>query len=749
MWTQRRLFSWPSLQRHATSHCSLGGSDGPIAEKRPHHVPFGAVPGQNRGSNPFPVPRMREDPWFWLRDDDRKNADVLAHLKKENEYAAQKTAHLEGLRDALFEEHKSHLKETDDQPPYLSGGFFYYTRTVQGLSYKIHCRRPAVPGAHVPDPGSQEEVLLDENKVAEGTSHCDIRSVKPSPDHKFLAYAVDFSGNEVYQVRVLDISSGDFIPGPVADMAGNLAWGDSATLFYLTQDETLRPYRAWRHSLGTAAAEDELLLEEPDGQFYMGLSKSLSGRFIYVSACSGETYEMHSLDLASKDKSSLCVIQPRKFGLRYSVEHDGRDGLYIWTNKDGAINNRLMHAPIASCSSDKWIEAIPYDPSRMIEDVSVFKDFVVLEGRQGGLTRLWIMDVDANTGRVAPSSLRQVDFKEELYEVSTSINRVFNTPFLRIDYSSLTTPTQWIDLDMRSGASPRDILVKEQEVPNFDRTQYVCRRVFATAPDKTQIPMSIVHRRDLYGDAGCVGATPPTPKPVHLYGYGSYGICIDPHFSRFVLPYLDRGMIYVIAHVRGGGEMGRFWYEEEGKYLTKRNTFSDFIACAEHLVDNGFTTPDIMSCEGRSAGGMLVGNVVNMRPDLFKAVIAGVPFVDIMNTMCDPTIPLTTNEWEEWGNPNEPKYFDYMLSYSPVDNVREQEYPNILITAGLHDPRVPYWEPAKWATKLRAHKTDNGVIIAKFDLDSGHFSASDRYRYMREKAYDQAFVLNQLGVEKP
>jgi len=277
---------------------------------------------------------------------------------------------------------------------------------------------------------------------------------------------------------------------------------------------------------------------------------------------------------------------------------------------------------------------------------------------------------------------------------------------------------------------------------------YVCRRLFATAPDKTQIPMSIVHRKDLYGDAASDGAAPPAPKPLHLWGYGSYGISMDPHFNKFVLPYLDRGMIYCIAHIRGGGEMGRYWYEEEGKYLMKRNTFSDFIACAEHLVDNGFTSPDIMSCEGRSAGGMLVGNVVNMRPDLFKAVIAGVPFVDIMNTMCDPSIPLTTNEWEEWGNPNEPKYFDYMLSYSPTDNIREQAHPNVLITAGLHDPRVPYWEPAKWATKLRFTNTGSGLILAKFDLDSGHFSASDRYRYMREKAYDQAFVLDQLGVVK-
>lgn len=289
--------------------------------------------------------------------------------------------------------------------------------------------------------------------------------------------------------------------------------------------------------------------------------------------------------------------------------------------------------------------------------------------------------------------------------------------------------------------------VKERPVPNFDRSLYECKRVFATAPDKTQIPISIVHRRDLYKDDGDgESGKPPVPKPMMLYGYGSYGICIDPGFHKLILPYLDRGMIYCIAHIRGGGEMGRFWYEEQGKYLTKRNTFQDFISCAEYLVDNGYTKPSLLAAEGRSAGGLLIGNVVNWRPDLFQAVVAGVPFVDLMNTMCDPTIPLTTGEWEEWGNPNENKYFDYMLSYSPYDNVRAQPYPHILITAGLHDPRVAYWEPAKWASKLRSLKTSDTHVICKFDLDSGHFSASDRYKYIREKAFDQAFVLHKLGL---
>jgi len=379
-------------------------------------------------------------------------------------------------------------------------------------------------------------------------------------------------------------------------------------------------------------------------------------------------------------------------------------------------------------------------PSRWIEDVSVFKEHLVLEGRQGGLTQIWLLDMDA--GCVNPESLRCVTFDEELFTVGTSVNKDFDTHFVRITYSSLTTPNRWLDLDMRVGADPRETLIKEQPVLNFDRSLYVCKRMFATAPDKTQIPMSLVHRRDLY-DAD---KESPAPKPMMLYGYGSYGLCMDPSFNRLTLPYLDRGMIYCIAHIRGGGEMGRYWYEEQGKYLTKRNTFQDFVSCAEHLVDKGITAPNLLSAEGRSAGGLLMGNVVNMRPDLFEVIVTGVPFVDLMTTMCDPTIPLTCGEWEEWGNPNEDKYFDYMLSYSPYDNVRAQPYPHMLITAGLHDPRVAYWEPAKWASKIRYFKTNSTHVIVKMDLDSGHFSASDRYKYIREKAYDQAFILAKLGL---
>jgi oligopeptidase B len=666
----------------------------------------------------------------------------------------QELAGLESLRSTLYAEHISHLKETDDRAACRKGGFFYYTRTVKGASYKLHCRKATKGAERVPEEDAVEEVLLDENALAEGKSHCDVRSVKTSPNHALLCYAVDFTGDEVYQLQVVDLLTGEMLPGArfPEKIARSLSWGDDGTIFYLTQDAQLRPFKMWRHKLAADGdATDDLLFTEDDEQYWLGMGKSRSGRFMFAASGSSETSEAHFIDLHAPGAgdAQLTVVQPRTFGLRYDLEHDGADGFLVWTNKDGAINNRLMRAPVGAPAAASWEEVIPYDADRKIADVDVFKSHCVMEGRKDGLTQLWILDKDPATGAVDGASLRQVTFDEELYECGVSTNKEYDTPYCRIHYSSLTTPTQWLDMDMNDMSSKT--LIKEQAVLNFDRSLYVCRRVYATAPDKTQIPMSIVHRKDLYeGDGeskeGASGEIPPAPKPAMLYGYGSYGICIDPGFHKLILPYLDRGMIYCIAHIRGGGEMGRYWYEEQGKYLNKRNTFQDFISCAEHLVDSGFTTPSTLAAEGRSAGGLLMGNVVNWRPDLFQAIVAGVPFVDLMNTMCDPTIPLTTGEWEEWGNPNEDKYFDYMLSYSPYDNVRAQPYPNILITAGLFDPRVAYWEPAKWASKLRSLKTGDNKVLCKFDLDSGHFSASDRYKYLREKAFDQAFVLSMVGL---
>eukprot|EP01063_Lacrimia_lanifica_P023520 TRINITY_DN3107_c0_g1_i1.p1 TRINITY_DN3107_c0_g1~~TRINITY_DN3107_c0_g1_i1.p1 ORF type:complete len:753 (+),score=343.03 TRINITY_DN3107_c0_g1_i1:67-2259(+) len=720
----------------------------PVAVQRPHMVTFGAVEGENRGGKPF-EPRQREDPFFWLRDDERTQEDVLDHLRLENRYGEQELEHLGELRQTLYDEHVTHLKETDDKAPARHGKYFYYTRTVKGLSYPLHARKPVVGDERVPLPEAEEELLLDINKLGEGKPHCDVGVLKVSPDHTKIAFTVDFAGDEVYSIVVRDIATGATVDETVTGTDHLVVWGDDSTLFYLTLDEIKRPDKLYMRKLAGGAgaaqpaqAEDVLMLHEEDEQFRVGVGKSASGRLLLVEIASTETTEVRYIDLGAM--GPLTVVEPRHFGLRYEVEHDGHDGLLILTNKDKAINNRLMRAPLGSPAAENWAEVIPYDDARKLDAAVVFKHHVVLEGRQGGLTQLWLMDKDAASGALQPATLRLMTFPEDLYEVGTSENRDFDTKHVRIHYSSLTTPTQWTDVDMAN--MDERVVIKEHAVLAFDRTLYKCKRVFATAPDKTQIPMSMVWRADLVSDIDA-GKEARKPRATMLYGYGSYGICIDPGFHKLILPYLDRGMVYVIAHIRGGGEMGQPWYEEHGKYLTKRNTFQDFIACAEHLVEENYTQPSLLAAEGRSAGGLLMGNVINWRPDLFQCIIAGVPFVDLMNTMCDPSIPLTTNEWEEWGNPNEHKYFDYMLSYSPYDNVRAQPYPNVLITAGLHDPRVAFWEPAKWASKLRLMKTDKNHVVCKFDLSSGHFSASDRYKYIKEKAFDQAFVLGHLGLK--
>lgn len=706
----------------------------PIAEQIPHQVVFGKVEGENRGAKPFSQQRKRTDPWFWLRDDDRKDAKVLAHLHKEKDYVTQQTSHLEATRKELYDEHIGHLKETDDNPPTKEGAFFYYNRTVQGLSYSIHARKPVKGDERMPLGDAQEEIILDVNKVAEGHSQCVVSCVRVSPDHTKLFYAVDFNGQEIYQLVVLDLKTGKVIDDNIKAANARATWGDDNTLFYLTKDDTQRSYRLHRHTIGANTEADVLLMEEPDEQFSLFAYKSKSSRFLVVGTDSTETYQRWYIDLKAGVESPMVLVQAKEFGLRYDIYHDGRDHFYILTNKDKAVNNKLMRTPITQPGQEHWQEVLAYDPARMLDSLEIFQNHLALCGREGGLTRLWLLEPGTTT-------LKQAKFEEELYQVaiSASGNMIMDDHYMRIYYSSLVTPDRWSDYDMRTGAQ---VLIKEKDVLKYDRTKYTCKRVWATAADKTKIPISMVYAKSL-------GEVPGSgPKSCMLYGYGSYGICIDPSFTAGILPYLDRGMVYCIAHVRGGGEMGRPWYEEQGKYLNKRNTFSDFIACAEYLIKEGYTTPSQLAAEGRSAGGLLMGAVVNMRPDLFKVVVAGVPFVDVMNTMSDPSIPLTTGEWEEWGNPNEAEFFDYMLSYSPYDNVRNQPYPHILITGGLYDPRVAYWEPVKWASKLRTMKTDSNEVLVKMDLEAGHFSASDRYKYLREKAFEQAVVLDKLGLVK-
>ena len=704
---------------------------GPIAKHIDHVVLFGKVDGQDRGPNVMDPPLQRADPLFWLRDDNRKDPDVIAHLRLEEAYCKEKTKDLGSLAETIYAEHISHIQETDTTAPYTHGPFLYYTRTVKGLSYKIHCR--VACGKAVGGP--EEEILLDENKLAEGKSHCEVRKVQPSPDHRLIAYSVDFTGDEVFDIVFLANDQG--VSDVVKGTNGSIVWGsDSTSFFYTTKDEAKRDNKIWRHVLGeTQEGRDVAIYQEDDVLFSAFAGKSGDGKTLLVGSSSSETTEISLLNLVASPTSSLQLelVRKRQKGVRYSVELHGTETLYVLTNSDECVNNKLVVAN-RSAPSDWSNVVIPHDPLVHVEELAVFEKFAVLSGRAGGLTRVWTITAGGN-GSFAGQPQKEVVPAEPVFTIEPvhSHNKEYSATTFRIAYSSMTTPTTWFDV---CPFSHNKTTVKVREVGGgFDGSNYICERRFATAPDGTKIPMSIVRRKDL---------DMSKPHPTMLYGYGSYGLCVEPQFAISYLPYIDRGMVYVQAHIRGGGEMGRAWFEIGAKYLTKRNTFQDFISCAETLVESGVTTSDQLACEGRSAGGLLVGAVLNMRPDLFAVALAGVPFVDVMTTMCDPTIPLTTGEWEEWGNPNEHKYFDYMLSYSPVDNVRAQRYPHLFVQAGLHDPRVAYWEPAKWVSKLRELKTDANDVILKMDMDSGHFSASDRYKYWRETALQQAFVIKHV-----
>lgn len=687
------------------------------------------------------TPRFLHDEYFYMRDDSRKDTQVLSHLRAENEYSAGKMAHLAPLRETLYNELLSHVQETDMAVPYPHGDtYHYYRKTVKGASYAIYCRSSVAGG---------EEIILDVNELAIGHSHCDVGSLSPSPDHTMLAYTVDFKGDETYSAYFKSLVSSSPVSNStvpathttdmeatiIQHMSGRLTWGrDTSTVFYSTMDEAHRVNRVFRHTFGASNGPDTCLYREDDEVFSACFGKTRSARFIIVGSSSSETDEFYFIDLEAGPDAPLTLLQQRIPGVQYSVDHHAHH-FYLVTNRDGAINFKLMKTPVAAPEGEYWTEVMPYNPNMKLDDASCFKNHLVLSGREDGLTQIWIMSMTSGTDKES-SLLVRLCFEEPLYSVGVSVNKQFDTQELRITFSSLTTPTSTYDVNM---STQKKVLLKEQPCPNYDRSLYASQQIFCPSADgSTTIPMSMVYRKDK--------RTAGAPTPVHLYGYGSYEICVDPDFRSTVLPLLDHGVVYVIAHIRGGGEMGRSWYED-AKYLSKIKTFEDFISCADHLIATGVTTSELMTCEGRSAGGLLMGAVLNMRPDLFKAAIAGVPFVDVMNSMCDSSIPLTTGEWEEWGNPNEEKYFEYMLSYSPYENVRPQAYPNLLVTSGLYDPRVAYWEPTKWVAKLRdANTNTSSEILLKMDLDSGHFSASDRYHYLREKAVDIAYILDQLNL---
>ncbi len=667
----------------------------------------------------------RIDPYYWLRD--RDNPDVIEYLKAENAYTQAKMQHTEALQQRLYDEMLGRIQETDLSVPYRYGDYFYYSRTEAGKAYGIYCRKQESLEA-------PEEVLLDSNQLAEGHEFFDLGDYEISPNHHILAYSTDTNGSEKYTLVLKDLATGNHFPEQIHDVGG-VAWAnDNETLFYTRIDEANRPYQLWRHRLGTDPNQDTLIHEEPDDAYYLGISRSRSNAYLFLSAESKITSEVRFLD-ASDPNGAFQMVQPRQHGIEYSVvHHPGKPStpatnrFYIVTNEN-AINFKLMVAPVAMLDKDHWIEAIPHRDEVMLDGVSAFANHLVIFEREKGLPTIRVQ-------HLATDTTKAIDFPEPAYAVYPGFMPEFDTQILRFTYTSFVTPSSVFDYNMDT--HDRELKKETPVLGGYDRTQYTSERLMAIAPDGTPVGISLVYKQD----------TEKTGKnPLLLVGYGSYGFPYPVTFSSSRLSLLDRGVVCAIAHIRGGGEMGRKWYED-GKFLNKANTFTDFIACAEQLIAENWTSPDHLVIYGGSAGGLLMGAVLNMRPDLFKGAIAAVPFVDVVTTILDPTLPLSVMEWDEWGNPNERAFYDYMKSYAPYDNVKAQDYPNILITAGLNDPRVSYWEPAKWTAKLRDVKTDDNLLLLKTNLDAGHGGASGRYGRLKETAFEYAFMLECFGIRE-
>ena len=656
----------------------------------------------------------RVDNYFWLRD--RSDPDVVAYLETENEFTERVMAPTKPLQEKLYQEILGRVQETDLSVPVKRDDYFYYTRTEEGKAYSISCRKHLTLDA-------PEEILLDSNALASGEKYFRLGNFSVSPDHRLLAYSADTEGDEAYTIFVKDLATGELLPDRIRNTYYSLEWAnDNRTFFYTVLDEARRPYRVYRHQLGLA--EDTLVYQEDDGRFSLSIGKTRSRQFLMLHIGSALTSENRYL-AASDPLGEFRVILPRRQEIEYDASHHG-DYFYIRTN-EGAKNFRLMRTPTVNPSRDNWEEIVPARPAVTLEGIDSFKDYLVISERERGLEKIAIRD---GSGKL----FHYVEFPEPVYTVGTTGNAEYKTRTLRFVYASLITPSSVFDYDMET----RQRQVKKQyEVKGgYDPSQYRSERIFANAADGTEIPISMVYRRDFEKNG---------QGPLLLYAYGSYGHSIDPGFSSDRLSLLDRGFAFAIAHIRGGAELGEEWHDQ-GKLLQKKNTFTDFIACAEHLIRERYTSPQHLAIMGGSAGGLLMGAVLNLRPELFRAAIAKVPYVDTMNTGLDPTLPLTIAEYEEWGDPADKQYYDYIRSYSPYENIAAQNYPTMLVTAGLNDPRVSYWEPAKWVAKLRAIRTDENVLLLKTNMGSGHFGPSGRYERIKETAFDYAFLLWALGL---
>lgn len=658
----------------------------------------------------------RVDNYYWLRE--RSNPEVLAYLEAENRYTAAMMKPTEALQETLYRELLGRVKETDQAAPEKLKDYFYYTRTEAGLAYPIYCRKKGSLEA-------PEEILLDQNSLAAGHSFCELGVFEVSPNQQLLTYSVDTSGAETFTLYIKDLKSGELWPEQIPNTYYTLAWAnDNQTFFYTILDEAKRPYQLYRHTLGTDPKSDVLIFHEADETFNLFIFKTRSRGYLLLYLKQNTTSEVHYLP-AGQPTGQFQVIHPRQHGLEYRVDHHG-DQFFILTN-DQAKNFRVMTVSTAAPAKENWREVIPHQAEVKLDELLAFQDHLVLFERAQGLPQIRVI-------HLVSGETHHIEFAEPAYTITSQGNREFDTSWLRFGYSSLVTPDSAFDYEMNSRTRT---LIKQEEVPSgYNPAQYQSERIFATAGDGTAIPISLVYKKGLVKDGN---------NPLLLHGYGAYEASMDADFVARRLSLLERGFVFAIPHIRGGGEMGRQWYEQ-GKLLHKRNTFTDFIACAEQLIAEKYTSPEKLAIFGVSAGGLLMGAVTNLRPDLFKVVVARVPFVDAINTMLDSAIPLTTSEYEEWGNPNDKVYYDYIKSYSPYDNVEAKAYPHLLVTAGWHDPRVQYWEPAKWVAKLRTLKTDQNVLLFKTDMEVGHGGPSGRYAYLRETAFIYAFVLNRLGL---
>jgi len=669
------------------------------------------------------------DDYAWLRD--KESPEVTAYLDAENDYAAAVMAPLDNLRADLYTEMLSHIQQTDISVPYRDGGWWYYTRTEEGLQYAIHCRKAG--SAAGPDADAPENVILDGNKLAEGQAFFAIGAVDISDDDRWLAYTTDTTGFRQYTLHIKDLSTGETLAGEV-ERVGSVVWAaDSRTLFYTVEDEQQkRQYQLWRHVCGQPHAGDTLVYQDDDERFNMATGRTRDGKYLVMESASHTTSESWVL-AADQPTGSFSLICAREDEHEYSIDH--RNGLWFIRTNDRGRNFRLVTAPVATPGREHWSEMLPHRDAVMLEDVDIFAGFFVAGEREDGLPRLRLWRFLSETGDdAAPAG--EIAFPEPAYSAHPHINRIFETTTYRYAYQSLVTPSSVYEYDVANGSST---LLKQVEIPGaFDRTLYASERVHATAPDGVQVPVSLVYRKD---------RREPGHNALYVYGYGSYGYSLPLGFSSNRLSLLDRGVVMAYAHIRGGGEMGKPWHDD-GKMLAKRNTFTDFIAATEYLTGAGYGDPARVAIEGGSAGGLLMGAVVNLRPELFRAVLSHVPFVDVMNTMLDASLPLTVPEYEEWGDPNQETYFQYMLSYSPYDNLRAGSYPAMLVKTSLHDSQVMYWEPAKYVARLRTLKTDSNSLLLVTNMKAGHGGASGRYDYLKEIALDYAFLLRELGVVK-